>query len=123
MVRMLPELKLGLVLVMNSDMDSDFLSIVTEQVLLALMKAKNIPYSADYYDKFKVDKVKNFNQALAQSMVGDYATSYGLINIAQKGKKMKVKLITMGKKLQGKLMTDSTLQLRYMLLGIVHLSK
>lgn len=118
-VRMLPELKLGLVLVMNSDMDSDFLSIVTEQVLLALMKAKSIPYSANYYDKFKVEKAKNFNQTLAKSMHGDYATSYGLINIAQKGKKTKVNLITMGKKLQGKQMTDSTLQLRYMLLGVL----
>ncbi len=118
-VRMLPELKLGLVLVMNSDMDSDFLSIVTEKVLLALMQAKNIPYQKDYYDKYKTEKAKNFDQTFAQSMTGDYATSYGLINIAQKGKKMKVNLITMGKKLQGKLMTDSTLQLRYMLLGMV----
>jgi len=119
MLRMLPELKLGLVLVVNSDMNNDFLSIVTEKVLLALMRAKNISYSANYYDRFKVEKAKNFNQTLINSMLGDYATSYGLINIAQKGKKLKVNLITMGKKLQGKLMTDSTLQLRYMLLGIL----
>jgi len=118
MVRMLPQLKLGLVLVMNSDMNRDFLEVVTEKVLLSLMKAKNIPYNEKYYDKFKVEKAESFNQNIVQKYVGDYASSYGIIHIKNKGQKIKVNLISAKKKLNARLMNDSTLQLRYMVLGV-----
>ncbi len=117
MVRLLPELKIGIVLVINSDMNNDFLTEITEKVLLALLDKKSISYQKDYYTKYKVEKAKN-SDYFKKLFEGNYASSYGIINIKPKKNYYKVDLISANKTLRGTLMSDSTLQLDYMVLGI-----
>ena len=118
-VRMLPELKIGLVLVTNSDMNRDFLDVVTEKILLASMRSKSIPYSDKYYDRYGVTKADIIDKSIKKIYLGDYASSYGIINISPKGSNLKVNLISAKKQLKGTLMSDSTLQLNYMLFGLI----
>lgn len=117
MVRLLPELKIGIVVVINSDMNNDFLTEVTEQLLLSVLEKKGIEYQKDYYDKYKVTKTEN-SDYFRNLFKGDYASSYGLIKIEPKKNRYKVDLISANKKFRGTLMSDSTLQLEYMVLGI-----
>lgn len=117
MVRILPELKIGLVLVINSDMNNAFLTDVTEQVLLALFDKKGIAYKKDFYEKYKATKAKN-SDYFKNLFSGEFASSYGIINIKPKKNRYSVDLISANKKLRGTLMSDSTLQLEYMVLGI-----
>lgn len=117
MVRLFPDLKIGIVLVINSDMNNAFLTEVAEKVLLALFKEKDIKYNEDYYDKYKVTKTEN-NDYFKNLFRGDYASSYGIINITPKRNKYKVNLVSTDKKLRGTLVSDTTLQLEYMVLGI-----
>jgi len=117
MVRMLPELKLGIVLAINSNMDRDFISIVVEKVLLEIFKEKKIPYSRDY--KEKVKSSRSLRYSLTNSFTGDYATSYGIVNISRAKKKLQVNMISIDRKFNAKIMTDSTLQLNYMIMGMI----
>ena len=117
MARMLPELNIGLSLVMNTDTNGDFIAEVTEQVLLAVMETRKIPYAKDYYKKFSVEKVPQTSFA-EEKITGDYASSYGIINIQPRRNHFRVHLVSTGKKLRGTLMSDSTLQLTIRLLGI-----
>lgn len=116
-VRLLPELKLGIVIAMNSDMNNTFLSEVTEKVLLAIFEKKGINYQKNYYEKYKVHKAENSNY-FKNLYTGDYASSYGIIDIQQKKNHYSVNLLAENKRLRGTIMSDSTLQLEYMLLGI-----
>ncbi|MDX2302970.1 MAG: serine hydrolase domain-containing protein [Microscillaceae bacterium] len=116
-IKFLPELKIGLVLVINSDMNREFITEVTEKVLLALMDAKSIKYQKNYYEKNEVTKAEN-SDYFKNLFKGDYASSYGIINVTPLKKHYEVNLISANKKLRGTLMSDSTLQLEYMVLGV-----
>ena len=117
MARMLPELNIGISLVMNTDTNGDFIAEVTEQVLLEIMKSRNIPFAKDYYKKFASKKVPQASSA-ENRFVGDYASSYGIISIQSRNNHFNVQLVSVGKKFRGKLMSDSTLQLTTKVLGI-----
>jgi len=119
MVRILPDLKIGIVLAINSNMDRDFISSIIEKVLIEILKEKGIPYSLNNKDSNKTILLKNLHNDLINSYVGDYATSYGIVNISQSKNKIKVNLVSLNKIFSTKIMADSTLQLYYKILGII----
>jgi CubicO group peptidase (beta-lactamase class C family) len=120
-VRILPQLKIGIVVVMNSDMNGQFLSEVTEQILLEVLKSKQIKFNQNYYDKNKVYKYgSNLSKELKDLYIGDYASSYGIISIKPKNENnFRVNLLAANKKFKGSFVSDSTMQLNYMLLGLI----
>lgn len=120
-VRILPELKIGIVVVMNSDMNGQFLSEVTEEILLEVLKSKQIKFNQNYYEKNKVNKYgSKLSKQLKELYTGDYASSYGIISIKPKNENnFRVNLLAANKKFKGSFVSDSTMQLNYMLLGLI----
>ena len=120
-MRILPELKIGIVVVMNSDMNGQFLTEVTEQLLLEVLKSKQIKFNQNYYDKNKVNKYgSKLSKELKDLYIGDYASSYGIISIKPKNENnFRVNLLAANKKFKGSFVSDSTMQLNYMLLGLI----
>jgi CubicO group peptidase (beta-lactamase class C family) len=119
MVRILPDLKIGIVLAINSNLERDFISSVIEKVLIEILKEKGIPYSLNRKDSNKTLPLRKLHNDLINSYVGDYATSYGIVKIYQSKNKLKVNLISFNKTFSAKIMADSTLQVNYKILGII----